>query len=94
VGAVGEDKFLKANPGYIAGAKLCVYVGMTGLTPEERFQRHRAGVQANRFVKRYGVDLCPTLYADLNPMPHDLAREMEPWLARSLRADGYGVWQN
>jgi predicted GIY-YIG superfamily endonuclease len=89
-----ERRFFEANLDYIPGTKLCVYVGMTGLDPEERFRRHRAGIQASSYVRRYGVRLCPALYSDVNPMPHDLAKEMETWLCRFLRSQGYGVWQN
>jgi hypothetical protein len=42
-----ECKFKKANPGYITG-KPCVYVGMTGLDPDMRFDKHKAGVKANQ----------------------------------------------
>src|ERR1700692_1862259 len=31
----------------------CVYVGMTGLTPQERFANHRQGVKAAWVVTRY-----------------------------------------
>ena len=37
-----EGKFRKCNPGY-GGAKPCVYVGMTGLDPDDRFDKHKAG---------------------------------------------------
>ena len=40
-----EAKFRKANPGY-DGANPCVYVGMTGLSPEERFDKHKAGIKS------------------------------------------------
>ena len=43
--------------------KPCVYVGMTGLTPEERFKNHRAGLKDAWVVKRYGIRLLPELYA-------------------------------
>ena len=33
-----EPRFRKNNPGYIEG-KPCVYVGMTGLSPDERFDK-------------------------------------------------------
>lgn len=89
-----ERRFLERNLGYIPGTKRCVYVGMTGLTPEERFKNHLAGIKANSYVTRYGVRLCPELYSALNPMPHDLAKVMECWLAQYLQAQGYGVWQN
>jgi hypothetical protein len=87
-----EPRFRRANPGYDP-AKPCVYVGMTGLSPEARFERHKAGVKANRFVERYGQRLLPELYAYANPMPYEAARDMEVELAISLREKGYGVWQ-
>jgi hypothetical protein len=85
-------RFRRANPGYDA-TKPCVYVGMTGLTPEARFAKHKQGVRANAFVERYGLRLLPRLYAYANPMPYDAAREMEVELAIGLREEGYGVWQ-
>ncbi len=65
------------------------YVGMTGLTPEERFQNHKNGVKAAGVVRKYGVRLVPKLYAHLNPMPYDKAVEMEKWLFDSLIKRGY-----
>jgi len=35
--------------------KPCVYVGMTGLTPDERFANHKAGIKAASVVTRYGI---------------------------------------
>ena len=46
------------------------YVGMTGLTPEQRFANHKAGTKAARVVQRFGVRLVPKLYAHLNPMTY------------------------
>jgi predicted GIY-YIG superfamily endonuclease len=68
------------------------YVGMTGLSPEERFRNHKAGHKAARIVKRYGVRLVPKLYAHLNPMPYRKAQRMEALLADSLRKRGYQVF--
>lgn len=85
-------RFRRANPDRDM-LKPCVYVGMTGLTPEVRFARHKAGVQANPLVQRFGVRLLPRLYAYANPMPYDAARDMEVELAIGLREQGYGVWQ-
>ena len=68
------------------------YVGMTGLTPEARFQNHKSGIKAARVVKRYGERLVPKLYAHLNPMPYKRAQEMEVVLADSLRKRGYVVF--
>lgn len=69
----------------------CVYVGMTGLTPEERFANHRNGVKAAWVVKEHGVRLMPELYAHFNPMPYEAAAEMERDLAEDLRREGYTV---
>jgi hypothetical protein len=85
-------RFRHANPDYRLG-KPFVYVGMTGLDPDLRFDRHKAGIQANRYVLEYGLRLLPQLYAFYNPMPYDAAREMEVELAIGLREAGYGVWQ-
>ena len=87
-----EPRFRKANPDYVRG-KPCVYVGMTGLDPDLRFDRHKAGIQGNRFVERYGLRLLPELYAIYNPMPYAAACEMEVELGIALREAGYGVWQ-
>jgi predicted GIY-YIG superfamily endonuclease len=68
------------------------YVGMTGLTPEERFENHKKGYKAAGIVKRCGQRLVPRLYAHLNPMPYAKALEMEAGLADSLRKRGYVVY--
>jgi hypothetical protein len=87
-----EPRFKRCNPGYDP-AKPCVYVGMTGLDPDLRFDKHKAGIRSNRFVRVYGLRLLPGLYEAYNPMPYEGAREMEVELAISLRERGYGVWQ-
>ena len=71
--------------------KPCVYVGMTGLTPEERFANHKAGIKAASVVKRHGVRLLPELFAHLNPMPYAAAVQMEKDLAEDLRCLGLTV---
>jgi predicted GIY-YIG superfamily endonuclease len=91
-GVLYERKFQKANVNYDP-EKPCVYVGMTGLTPEVRFERHKHGVKSNKYVEKYGVRLLPQLYEVFNPMPYAAAQEMEVDLAISLREKGYGVWQ-
>ena len=63
------------------------------LYPDLRFDRHKAGIQANRFVFEYGLRLLPALYEVYNPMPDEAAREMEVELAIGLREAGFGVWQ-
>ena len=67
------------------------YVGMTGLTPEARFDNHRRGYKSASIVKRCGERLVPTLYAHLNPMPYEAALQMELELAEDLRKEGYTV---
>ena len=91
-GVLYEGRFKKANPGYITG-KPCVYVGMTGLDPDTRFDKHKAGIKANRYAREFGLRLLPDLYEIYNPMPYDGARDMEVELAIGLREAGYGVWQ-
>ena len=77
---------LKRDP-----AKPCVYVGLTGLSPHERFANHKKGIKAASFVTRFGVRLLPELYEHLNPMPYDAAAQMEKDLAEDLRQVGYTV---
>lgn len=71
--------------------KPCVYVGMTGLAPEERFANHKAGTKAASVVTRYGIRLLPELYEHLNPMPFEAAAQMEIDLAADLRRAGYTI---
>jgi len=71
--------------------KPCVYVGMSGLPPEERFANHKQGDKASSVVKRYGIRLLPDLYEHLNPMPYEAAARMERDLAEDLRRAGYTV---
>jgi hypothetical protein len=71
--------------------KPCIYVGMTGLKPEERFSNHKAGIKAARIVQRYGLRLLPELYEVFNPMPFEVAAQMEKELAEDLRAQGFTV---
>jgi hypothetical protein len=85
-------RFRKANPNYQLG-KPFVYVGMTGLDPDLRFDKHKAGIQSSSYVRRFGQRLLPGLYTTYNPMPYEGARDMEVELGIGLREAGYGVWQ-
>ncbi len=87
-----SGKFRRCNPEYVMGQPF-VYVGMTGLDPDTRFDKHKAGIQANKFVTDYGVRLLPALYEKHNPMPYPAAKEMEVEMAIVLQARGFGVWQ-
>src|SRR6516162_5105647 len=72
-------------------AKPCVYVGMTGLAVQDRFQNHKEGQKSAWVVRKYGLRLMPELYEFLNPMPFEAAAQMEKDLAEDLRAQGYTV---
>lgn len=85
-------RFRRANPDYQLGQPF-VYVGMTGLDPDVRFDKHKAGIQSNVYVLKHGIRLLPRLYAMYNPMPYEGARDMEVELGIALRELGYGVWQ-
>src|SRR5688572_31380067 len=71
-----------ANPGRDP-KKPCVYVGLTGLPPDERFANHLQGIKSSVFVQRYGVQLLPELY--------EAGLQMELDLAEDLRRLGYTV---
>jgi hypothetical protein len=88
--AARNRKLLAQNPKRKPG-KPCVYVGMTGLKPEERFQNHRKGIKAARVVQEYGLKLLPELYECFNPMPFEAAAQMERDLAEDLKCQGYMV---
>lgn len=68
------------------------YVGMTGLSPEQRFENHKRGYKSAAVVTRCGERLVPKLYEHLNPMPYAKAVEMEAALADSLRKRGFVVF--
>src|SRR5689334_9981758 len=72
--------------------KPCVYVGMTGLPVDHRFENHRNGYKSASVVQRYGIRLLPELYEHLNPMPFEAAAQMEKDLTEDLRAEGYVVF--
>ena len=71
--------------------KPCVYVGMTGLPVDHRFENHKNGYKSAWVVRKYGMALMPELYEHLNPMPFEAAVQMELELAEDLRAAGYTV---
>ena len=85
-------RFRKRNPNYIDG-KPCVYVGMTGLDPDVRFDKHKAGIQANSYAQKYGLRLLPDLYEAFNPMGYQDAVDKEIEVGIDLRSAGFGVWQ-
>jgi hypothetical protein len=89
--AVGRIRRIRRENPNREVRKPCVYVEMTGLTPEERFANHKQGIKAAWAVTRYGIRLLPELFAHLNPMPYEAAVQMEMDLAEDLRMAGYTV---
>ncbi len=83
-------KVLLANPARDP-KKPIVYVGLTGLTPQERFANHKSGIKSSSLVRRFGIRLLPELYEHLNPMPYEAAAQMEKDLTEDLRRAGYTV---
>ena len=71
-----EERFREENR-HFKGGKPCVYVGMTGKSPEERFAQHKKGYKASRYARKYGVRLRPRLYSQHNPMTYEAACDME-----------------
>ncbi len=70
-----------------------LYVGLTGLTPDERYSNHKAGRKASKWVRRYGIGLLPVLYRHLNPLSYEHAAVAEVALAEALRGTGIRVHQ-
>jgi hypothetical protein len=65
-----HPSILRLNPNRQL-TKPCVYVGMTGLPVEQRFENHKKGQKSAWVVKKYGLRLMPELYGFLNPMPFE-----------------------
>lgn len=65
-----------------------LYVGETSRDPDLRFDQHKAGYKASRFVHRYGVRLLPGLVEHLNPLRRWEAIDLEEALAEAFKAAG------
>ena len=70
-----------------------LYVGLTGLTPDQRYLNHKSGYKASRWPKRYGIGLLPALYRHLNPLDWESAVHAEVALAEALAQTGVRVEQ-
>ena len=88
--ALKDLSILRRNPDRDL-SKPAVYVGMTGLPVDHRFENHKNGYKSARLVRKYGIRLLPELFEHLNPMPYEHAVQMEKDLADDLRAQGYAV---
>ena len=65
-----------------------LYVGETSLDPDLRFDQHKTGYKASRYVNRFGVRLLPQLFGHFNPLRRWEAVELEPVLAQAFRDAG------
>ena len=92
---IRSKAFAKQHPEIkdIQKGKRGFYVGMTGLTPKERFDNHKKGHKSCRFVKKHGKYLRHKLFQKYNPMTQAKAKRMEVKLAEMLRKKGHVVHQ-
>ena len=88
--AASAKRVVQLNPD-CDPSKLCLYVGMTGLPVEERFENHKRGYKDSAVVRKYGIRLRPEFYTQLNPMSQRGAVWMEKRLTADLRSQGYTV---
>jgi hypothetical protein len=65
-----------------------LYVGETSRDPDLRFDQHKTGYKASRWVNRFGVVLLPELVAHLNPLRRWEAVDLEAALAEAFRGAG------
>ena len=72
-------------------SKPCVYVGLTPLRVDRRFDFRRASPEAEWRVHKFGVRLMPELYDSLQPMTCKQALQTAKKLADDLRIKGFGV---
>jgi hypothetical protein len=88
---IRDQRFAAANPEYISG-KPCVYVGVTYLTAEERFNQHMNGIHSARIVRNYGKRVRSRDSRRLRTMTRARAEKKEAAYAARLRKRGWGVW--
>lgn len=90
--ATADPDFLSANPQYVEGM-VCVYVGSSSQTAEQRLKDHLIGHNASRIAHQFAIKLRYDLMPPQTPIPKERALKEEKCLARTLRAAGFGVWQ-
>lgn len=90
-GVIDKPRFAQKNPGYRRG-RSCYYVDITDLAVDLRFDQQMHGIKANAFVRLHGTGLRNEFTADIAPAAFEVAVENESRIARSLRAEGCGVW--
>jgi hypothetical protein len=72
-------------------SKPCVYVGLTSLRVNRRFDFRKATPKHEWRLHKFGVRLMPELYDSLHPMTCEQALQTAKKLADDLRAKGFGV---
>lgn len=70
---LNNKKFKSANLNCEPNA-VCLYVGMTGKTPDERFSQHNDGYKTCQYVKKYGLYLRRKMFGKYNPMTYEEAQ--------------------
>lgn len=89
-----SKKFRDRNP-HLNPRKACYYVGQTTHDPITRFKQHKAGYKANRFARKYGIELKTRKFKKYNPIDkREEAERIEKLLTEKLRRKGHGVWSN
>jgi len=73
------------------GIRGYLYVGMTGLTVEQRVQNHIQGYKSCSLVRKY---YSGSIFTSKGDMTFSEAVEEEREFANFLRAEGYWVYQN
>ena len=84
--------FRERNPGGAAAG--CCDIGVTGLTPERRFERHRVGTQSVASSAPMASGYGSISLKGSRGCRTGLPACMEPKLAAWFRAQGFAVWQN
>lgn len=93
---LNEYKFLVRN-NESDRTKPCLYIGITGKSPEERYQNHIDGHRAANYVRKYHdaeSGLLKDFFDCLNPMPRETAVKMEKEFAEAFKKQGFPVWWN
>jgi hypothetical protein len=72
-------------------SKPFVYIGLTSLRVDRRFDFRRATPEHEWRLHKFGVRLMPEFYDSLHPMTCERALQTAKKLADDLRAKGFGV---
>jgi hypothetical protein len=90
---MNDPAFAAKNPQWKQGMP-CYYIGMTSLSPRERYEQHLLGTKnVSRIAHRYGRRLRMDLVPNRKPTRRTWAMRLEERFARDLRARGFGAWQ-